>query len=141
MWLIIWLSFAALLVIVEIATLGLTTIWFAGGALIAALAANLGANWIIQIIIFAVVSLLLLIFTRPLAQKHLLKNNEKTNVDSLIGISANVIEIIDNQKQTGKIMLNGIDWSARSQNGDIIPVDSEVVVQKIEGVKAIVSMK
>ena len=85
--------------------------------------------------------MLLLVFTRPLAQKHLFKNNEKTNVDSLIGTVSMVIETIDNQKQTGKIMLNGLEWSARSENGDIIEEDSEVVVQNIQGVKAIVSKK
>ena len=141
MWLIIWLSIAALLVIVEIATLGLTTIWFAGGALAAAIATHFGAGWLIQIVVFAVVSVLLLVFTRPLAQKHLFKNNEKTNVDSLIGTVSMVIETIDNQKQTGKIMLNGLEWSARSENGDIIEEDSEVVVQNIQGVKPIVSKK
>ncbi len=141
MWLIIWLSIAAILVIIEIATLGLTTIWFAGGALIAALAANFGANWIIQILVFAVVSLILLVFTRPLAQKHLFKNNEKTNVDSLVGTCANVIVTIDNKKQEGKIMLNGLEWSARAKEDEVIEEGTEVVVEGIQGVKAIVSKK
>jgi len=141
MWLIIWLSIASILVIIEIATLGLTTIWFAGGALVAALATHLGANWLVQIIVFAVVSLVLLVFTRPIAQKHLFKNNEKTNVDSLVGASANVIETINNKKQEGRIMLNGLEWSARSKDDELIEEGTEVLVESIQGVKAIVSKK
>lgn len=141
MWLIIWLSIASILVIIEIATLGLTTIWFAGGALVAALATHLGANWLVQIIVFAVVSLVLLVFTRPIAQKHLFKNNEKTNVDSLVGASANVIETINNKKQEGRIMLNGLEWSARSKDDELIEEGTEVFVESIQGVKAIVSKK
>lgn len=141
MWLIIWLSIASILVIIEIATLGLTTIWFAGGALVAALATHLGANWLVQIIVFAVVSLVLLVFTRPIAQKHLFKNNEKTNVDSLVGASANVIEAINNKKQEGRIMLNGLEWSARSKDDELIEEGTEVFVESIQGVKAIVSKK
>lgn len=141
MWLIIWLSIASILVIIEIATLGLTTIWFAGGALVAALATHLGANWLVQIIVFAVVSLVLLVFTRPIAQKHLFKNNEKTNVDSLVGASANVIETINNKKQEGRIMLNGLEWSARSKDDKLIEEGTEVLVESIQGVKAIVSKK
>lgn len=141
MWLIIWLSIASILVIIEIATLGLTTIWFAGGALAAALATHLGANWLVQIIVFAVVSLALLVFTRPIAQKHLFKNNEKTNVDSLVGASANVIETINNKKQEGRIMLNGLEWSARSKDDELIEEGTEVFVESIQGVKAIVSKK
>ena len=90
---------------------------------------------------FAVVSLVLLVFTRPIAQKHLFKNNEKTNVDSLVGASANVIETINNKKQEGRIMLNGLEWSARSKDDELIEEGTEVLVESIQGVKAIVSKK
>ncbi len=141
MWLIIWLSIAAFLVIVEIITLGLTTIWFAGGALLAALAANFGAGWVMQLLVFIVASVVLLIFTKPLAQKHLFKNNEKTNVEGLVGTEARVIAVIDNKKQEGTIMLNGMEWTARSSNDEIIDVGEQVIVKSIQGVKAIVSKK
>ena len=141
MWLIIWLIVAAVMIIVEMMTLGLTTIWFAGAALISALMAYLGANWIAQIVVFSVVSVVLLVFTRPVAQKHLMKNNERTNVDALIGQSGVVTEEINNTAGTGTIILNGIDWTARSESGDTIEKDSEVTVKSVSGVKLIVSRK
>ncbi len=136
--LIIWLAVAAVMIVAEVVSLGLTTIWFAGGALVAALAAYLGAKWLVQIILFAVVSLVLLIFTRPIAQKHLMKDPEKTNVEGLVGKTGLVTQTIDNVKSEGVVKLNGLEWSARSENGDIIPSDEKVVVKAIEGVKLIV---
>lgn len=82
---IIWLVILAFLLAIEAATAGLTTIWFAGGALVSAVAAYLGADIWLQILLFLGVSILLLIFTRPLAVRYMNKNLEKTNVNSLIG--------------------------------------------------------
>lgn len=138
---VVWLAIAAVMIIFELVSLGLTTIWFAGGALVGALAAYLGASWFIQIILFAVVSLILLIFTRPLALKHLMKSNEKTNAESLIGEAGIVIGTIDNNKAEGTVKLNGLDWTARSENNEIIEKDSMVEVKAISGVKLIVVKK
>lgn len=85
MGLTIWLIITVILIVVEIITLGLTSIWFAGGAFVAGLISLTGAHWLVQLLVFAVVSTLLFVFTRPFAAKHLMKNVEKTNVDSLIG--------------------------------------------------------
>ena len=137
---LIWLIVAAVLIVVEIATLGLTTIWFAGGAIVAAVFAVFETYWLVQVIAFAVVSLLLLIFTRPIAQKHLVKN-EKTNVESLIGKSAYVSEAINNAKSQGIAKINGLEWTARSVDNTIIPEGSEVVIQAIDGVKLMVELK
>ena len=136
---LIWLGLFILLLVIEIITVGLTTIWFAAGAL-AALAANvLGANLIIQIIIFLAVSVVLLIFTRPWAVEHLNKNVEKTNVDSLIGENAVILEEVDNLKGTGKAMVNGLEWSARTEeDGEKIEKDTVVTIEKVQGVKLIV---
>lgn len=140
-WFAFWLAVAAVMIVVEIISLGLTTIWFAGGALIAALVAYLDGGWFVQIILFGVVSLVLLIFTRPIAQKHLMKKSEKTNVESLVGMTCYVTELIDNIHGKGTVRLNGLDWSARSENGESISVDTEVVVKAINGVKLIVGVK
>ncbi|MBO5426688.1 MAG: NfeD family protein [Lachnospiraceae bacterium] len=138
---IIWLVIAALLVIVEIATMGLTTIWFAGGAIVAALAAIFEAHWLIQFLVFAVVSLVLLIFTRPIATKHLMKDQEKTNVESLVGQSALVTATINNIKGEGTVKINGLEWTARSKNDTVIEEGSEVIIDSVSGVKLIVESK
>lgn len=138
---IIWLVIAALLVIVEIATMGLTTIWFAGGAIAAALVAIFEAHWLIQFLVFAVVSLVLLIFTRPIATKHLMKEQEKTNVESLVGQSALVTATINNIKGEGTVKINGLEWTARSKNDTVIEEGSEVIIDSVSGVKLIVESK
>ncbi|MBE5933426.1 MAG: NfeD family protein [Lachnospiraceae bacterium] len=136
---IIWLILAAILIVSEIVSLGLTTIWFAGGAIIAAVLAHFGAHWIVQILVFAIVSFLLLILTRPIAQKHLMKDMEKTNIDGLIGTSGLVKETIDNTKSEGVVFLDGKEWTARSVNGEVIEADCKVVVESISGVKLMVA--
>ena len=81
-----------------------------------------------------VVSIILLVFTRPIAEKYFNKNREKTNVDSLSGQQGRVLEEINGFLQTGKVLLNGMEWSAVSkQPEDILPVDTEVVVVRVEG--------
>lgn len=136
---VVWLAVAAVMIVAEIISLGLTSIWFAGGALVAALVACFVDGWMLQVVIFAVVSLILLIFTKPIAQKHLMKNPEKTNVESLIGEKAYVTEEINNIKSKGAVKLKGLEWSARSENEEVIAADSEVVVKAVSGVKLIVS--
>ena len=140
-WFVIWLIATAVFIVLEIISLGLTTIWFAGGALISAIAAYFGAHWLVQIIIFAAVSLILLFVTRPIAVKHLMKEPEKTNVDELIGKTGYVIKTINNLKSEGSVKLNGMDWTARSKDDEIIEENEEVIVDSISGVKLIVTKK
>ena len=92
----IWLVVFVACIVAEIISMGLTTIWFAGGALIAAVAAVIGTPLWIQILLFAVVSLVLLYFTRPIAVKYFNKDRVKTNAESLVGKQAIVISEIDN---------------------------------------------
>ena len=135
----IWLILFVVLVVFEIATMGLTTIWFAGGAFVAFLASLCHASVPVQIICFLVVSIILLVFTRPIAEKYFNKNREKTNVDSLSGQQGRVLEEINGFLQTGKVLLNGMEWSAVSkQPEDILPVDTEVVVVRVEGAHLVV---
>lgn len=97
-----WLGIVALFLIIEAFTVGLTTIWFAGGALVAAIASGLGAGQAVQWILFFAVSVILLIFTRPLAVRYMNRGVERTNVNSLIGEKAVVIQEISNLDQTGQ---------------------------------------
>lgn len=103
MGLTIWLIITVILIVVEIITLGLTSIWFAGGAFVAGLISLTGAHWLVQLLVFAVVSTLLFVFTRPFAAKHLMKNVEKTNVDSLIGKEGIVKQEINNLEARGVV--------------------------------------
>lgn len=136
---ICWLAVLIVLLLVEIATLGLTTIWFAGGALVACVAALLHASIWVQIVLFLVVSVLLLLFTRPVAVRYMNRNRTKTNVDSMAGKEAVVTEDIDNLKAQGVVQVNGLEWTARAENNqDVIPKGSVVEVTRVDGVKLIV---
>ena len=141
MYAIIWLAALVILLLAEALTLGLTTIWFAGGALIALIAALVGANVWVQLGIFLAVSLLLLIFTRPAALRYMNKSTLKTNVDSLTGEVGVVSERIDNLEATGKVKLNDVIWTARSEDGTVIEEGAVVEISRVEGVKLIVKMK
>lgn len=136
---IAWLVLVAVLLVIEAVTVGLTTIWFAGGALVAAVASWLGAGEIVQWILFLAVSLVLLIFTRPVAVKYMNRKVSHTNVDSLIGKKAVVIQEINNLAQTGQVKINDLEWMARTENDDsVISEKTIVVIREIEGVKLIV---
>lgn len=139
---IVWLAVAIVLLVVEIVTLGLTTIWFAGGALVACIAAALQADFLVQIVLFLVVSVLLLFFTRPVAMRYMNKNRTKTNSESLMGKEAVVLQEINNLKASGQVQVNGIEWTARAEKmEDVIEKGAIVCIKKIEGVKLIVERK
>lgn len=134
-----WLIALVVFLIIEIITLGLTTIWFAGGALVAFIAAILGAPLLLQIVLFLFVSLILLIFTRPVAERYFNAHREQTNVNSMIGKEAKVTVEIDNFNQTGTVLLNGVEWTARSVEDKVtIPSGSRVEICQVEGVKVFV---
>jgi len=136
---IMWLAVLVILVIVELATMGLTTIWFAGGALVATIIAALNGPVWLQFICFVVVSLVLLVLTRPIAMRYFNQSREKTNTDSLIGKQAIVTLDINNLLGTGQVMLNGMEWSARSTKEDVkIEAGAVVIVKGISGVKVLV---
>lgn len=137
--LMFWLILLILCIVIEVLTMGLTTIWFAGGALAAVFAAILQAPIFVQVILFFLVSLLLLFFTRPLAVKYFNKDRVKTNVESMVGRQAIVTSEIDNVQAVGQVTVSGQEWSARSAEDKIrIPVGIVVNVVAISGVKLIV---
>lgn len=135
---IVWLILFILFLLIEIATLGLTTIWFAGGALVAFIAALLGLTLPVQLVCFFTISIIMLIFTRPVAVKYLNRQRVATNSESLIGAEAKVVERIDNINSQGVVTINGLEWTARSANNEILEIGAIVRVVKISGVKAIV---
>lgn len=136
---IFWLILFVVLLVIEILTMGLTTIWFAAGALIAYLAAFIGFGLPAQIIVFLLVSIALLVLTRPIAMKFFNQERQKTNVEGLIGKKAIVLERIDTIHGTGRAEVNGMEWSAKTEEqSDIIEAGEIVVIEGIQGVKLIV---
>lgn len=138
-WTIGWLIFIAVCLLIEFATMGLTTIWFAGGAVVACILAALGVPVYVQIIVFLIVAIVLIVFTRPIAVKYFNKDRAKTNVDSIVGKQAIVTAAINNLKAEGQVTLDGMEWTARStEDGNNIPEGAVVTVAKVQGVKLIV---
>lgn len=138
----VWLIALIAFVVIEIATMGLTTIWFAGGALVALVLAMFNTSIYVQLGAFLVISIILLVGTRPLAVKFFNQKREKTNVDSMIGKQAIVVAEIDNLREEGQVILNGMEWSARAyEEGKIIPTGAVVEVKEIRGVKLMVVEK
>ena len=139
---ILWLILLIILLVIEAISLELTTIWFAGGALAAFIAALAGADVVVQVVLFLAVSIVLLVFTRPVAMLYMNKNRTITNSESLVGKEAVVLQEINNLKAAGQVQVNGIEWTARADDmEDVIEKGAIVCIKKIEGVKLIVKRK
>ena len=115
-----WLIVLVVMLVIEMATLSLTTIWFAGGALVAIIASSFGAKLSLQAFIFLAVSLLILFLLRPSAVKYFNGKRTKTNASGLIGLEAKVLETVDNDNMTGKAVVNGQEWTARAVKDGMI---------------------
>lgn len=138
----IWLLLVVILLVIELITVGLTTIWFAAGSAAAFLLSLTGAGIGWQIGVFLAVSIVLLIFTRPWALKYVNRNRDKTNYESVIGKTVKVTQRISNADQTGAAVYDGQEWTARSLEDDrTIEEGKQAVVEKIVGVKLIVREK
>ena len=136
---IVWLSLMILFLIIEAAAPGLTSIWFAAGALAALIASFFTAPLWLQIVLFIVVSVVTIIITRPLAKKYVNSRVQATNADMVIGRSATVTERIDNVAGTGMATVGGRSWTARSSDGRVIEAGELTEVKAIEGVKLLVA--
>lgn len=139
--LILWAGLAIALLVSEMATVQLVAIWFGGGCLAAFVSALIGVSFPIQIIIFILVSVVLLISTRPFIKKKLNIKKTATNADRIIGQICIVTETVDNESQTGRVNVDGMGWSARLVEGfssTTIEVGQRCEVVDIKGVKAIV---
>ena len=134
-WLVVIVAFVA----IELNTMALTTIWFAGGALAAFFASYAGFSIKAQLVVFLIVSLIMLIFTRPFASKFINKGTVKTNAESLIGKKARVTVEINNQLSQGAAVVGGQEWTARAEEDEsVISTGTMVTIKEIRGVKLIV---
>ncbi len=136
MWLI-WLILSGAFLIGEIFTVSFLLFWFGIGAFLALLTSLVTDSILIQIIVFAISTTLMIIFMKPLVKKFFKENNEvKSNTDSLIGKNGIVVKEINNVESKGQIKVNGELWSAFSDNfSEIIEVGSTVCIEDIKGVK------
>lgn len=139
-YIILWVVLVIICILVELATVGLTAIWFAAGALVSLAAAALGANPIVQIILFLTVSIVLLAATRPWAKKYINSRTQSTNADSLIGQTIQIKERVSNMDQTGMAVVHGQEWTVRTRNdNEIIEPGEKAKILAISGVKLIVA--
>ena len=135
----VWLALLVVFGLVEAATVGLVSIWFAAGSLAALLSTIFTDNIWVQIAIFLAISAAALAVVRRLARKYLTPRQVATNADRVIGREAVVTEEIDNLKGCGAVSVGGVTWTARSDSGEIIPAGETVKALRIEGVKLFVA--
>ena len=135
-----WLGMAIIFTLIEVFTAGLTTIWFAIGSIPMIFLSFLPIPFLYQVLIMLVISIVLLIFTRPFFVKKLNANKEKTNVDALIGKTALVTKKIT-KFEKGEVKIDGKIWTAKSVSDEDLEEGTECLLQRIEGVTAIVSKK
>lgn len=136
---ILWLAATVILFAVEAATVNLVTVWFGIGALVAFIAAVAGGGLGLQIGLFIAVTIITLIFTRPIVKKHFNGKQVATNADSVIGKTAVVTEAIDNLAAKGQVTCSGKTWTARTENDEAVAEGEQVTVKAIQGVKLIVA--
>lgn len=141
-WMYLWLAVIVITAVIEIITVGLTSIWISGGALAALIVCLCGGHPGLQIAVFFVVTFILLYFTRPWAKKYLESRKVATNYEECIGKEVRVIEEVDNRKESGKVLYNGMEWTARSaEDQEVFAVDEQAIVSEIRGVKMILKRK
>lgn len=133
-----WLILFVILIIIEICTINLTTIWFAFGSLLAYVTSLFTDNIMIQTSVFLVISIIALLLTRPIVKKYLLNKPSRTNADMLIGKTGIVTKEIS-KNSIGEVKIDGKYWSAKANKK--IKEGSKVEILSIEGVKLIVLEK
>jgi membrane protein implicated in regulation of membrane protease activity len=137
-----WLILFVIFIVAELATAGaLVSIWFCFGSLAAMAAAKADTPWLVQLVVFVVVSAALVILTKPFLRKILKFKIQPTNVDAIIGGTGVVLETISNIDEKGAVKIDGKIWTARSvADNAVIEKNSKIKVVEIRGVKLIVEM-
>ena len=138
---VIWLIIALIAGIAEAATVSLISVWFALGAVAAAIAAAFGLGAIAQVIIFLTVSLILMALTAPLCRKFRMGEKTPTNADRLIGRTGIITEDVDHLQGKGEVKVGGQVWSVQVRGGGRAKVGDNVIVEDIEGAHLVVSLK
>lgn len=137
----VWVVLMVVFLIVEAACpIHLVSVWFAAGALVAAVVSLLGGALWLQILLFGVVSVAMLLALWPLVKKFLNPRHTATNVDSVIGSQGYVTATVDNMTAAGQVKLGGMVWSARSTTGETLPEGTLIKADRVEGVKVFVSV-
>ncbi|MDE6456930.1 MAG: NfeD family protein [Dysosmobacter sp.] len=140
----LWLGAIVLFGVAEVVTENMVSIWFVAGSLAALFTCMSG--WALggmspegtQLLVFALVSAVTLVVTRPLVRRFMIRPHIPTNLDRVLGMTAKVTESVDNDRASGAVYVDGKTWTARSADGSVIPSGTQVKVQKIEGVKLLV---
>lgn len=136
----VWLGVATVMAVIEVLSLGLITMWFVVGALVAFAANLLGANLVVQLVVFFAVSLVCLVVLRPVFLKY--RKRGQAAEPTCIGQEGMVVEDIDNNVMAGRVELsNRMTWTARSVDGMPILAGTAVVVVGQESIKLIVERK
>lgn len=138
----IWFVAAAVLLLLELGLPMLVFCWFAAGALLVAGAAWLGlASLPLQLLLFAGTSTPLVLSSRRIARRWLLRGSPgagvQTNVHALPG-GAGRVSVAIGGEEGGRVTMHGLDWAARSLDGEPIPAGASVRVIDVEGVTLIV---
>ena len=137
---ILWLIVAFVAGVVEAVTVALVSVWLAIGAVCAAVAAWLGASSGVQCVVFAAVSLVLLVLTAPLCSKFRVQKKIPTNADMLIGSVGIVTEEIDPMHGRGEVKVGGQRWSAQTRDASRVAEGETVTVEEIVGAHVVVSV-
>ena len=135
----LWFALLVLFIWVEASTVTMVSAWFAVGALASLITALLGGKLWLQVVIFLAVSGVALALLRPIAKKYFTPKLTRTNVDALTGKTCLCVTAIDNLAGSGQVKIGDVEWSARSTTGEMIPADTEVKIDRVEGVKVYVT--
>jgi len=135
---IVWLILIFLLIILEVSTINLVSVWFIASAIVSLILSFFIDSFMIQFAIFVILGIILLVTTRPVLSKMLHQKSESTNLDRVIGMTAVVTEEIK-RNVVGEVKVDGKRWSAIANKK--IEVGEEVTVEEIDGVKLIVRKK
>ena len=137
----LWVGVAVVLGIVELATTQLVSVWFVVASVVTAVASStfLYDNITLQIVVFVLVSALCLAATRPLVKK--IRNSEKikTNADRFVGKKGKVISDIGYNTYKGQVEVNGVKWTAVTDDNTELETGTTIVVKDIQGVKLVVA--
>lgn len=136
---LLWFILMVVFILAEASTVAVVSVWFAAGALVAMIASMLGAWVWLQTVLFLVVSAGLLLALRPFTKKWFTPRLARTNIDAVIGTTGLVTGAIDNTQSAGQVKLGAMEWTARSSSGQPIEVGTQIIVDRIEGVKVFVS--
>ena len=138
---ILWFVLMCVFLAAEAGTVSLVSVWFAAGSLASLVVSLIGGELWLQGVVFFVVSIVSLAALRPILRKYFNPKLQKTNVDAIVGATGKVIVTIDNIQATGQVKIGGMEWTARSSDGQPIEEGTIVTVDKVEGVKVYVSMQ